>query len=171
MRVVYLIGAPGSGKSTAVSLATRDWEHIIDWRRPFAHSVYKEGVKLGRTEAVFPGTDTLSMSVNPLAIDFVQTFDYSLCVAEGDRLANARFFNACPTLHLIHLDVPIALARERARKRAEALGGKVQDARWWKGRVTKIDNLRAAFPHVSIDGARTPEAVASDVRAVIAAAR
>jgi dephospho-CoA kinase len=167
MRVVYVIGAPGSGKSTAVSLATRDWEHIVDWKRPFAHSVYVEGVRLGRTEAQFPGTDTLSMSVNPLACEFVQTDDYPLCVAEGDRLANAKFLDACPSLTLIHLDVSVAVARERARKRAEQFGSRVQDESWWKGRVTKVDNLRARFPHVSVDGSRTSEAVAADVREII----
>lgn len=166
MNVVYIIGAPGSGKSTTVSLATRDWEHIIDWQRPFAHSVYAEGIRLGRTEAQFPGTDTLSMSVNPLACEFVREND-GLCVAEGDRLANSKFFYACPSLTLIHLDVSVSVARERARKRAEQFGSRVQDESWWKGRVTKVDNLRARFPHVSVDGSRTPELVASDVREII----
>lgn len=121
---------------------------------------------LGRDDPMFPGTDTLSMSVNPLAIRFVQEGG-GLCVGEGDRLANRRFFTACPSLTLIHLDVSVALARERVRERAEVHGQGLQNEAWWKGRVTKVDNLRGMFPHVSVDGSRTPDAVAADVREIM----
>lgn len=170
MRTVYLIGAPGSGKSTTVRLATAHWEHLYDTKDPFAHQVYVEGIILGRGDAMFPGTDTLSMSVNPLAIEFMQRVERrsgALVVGEGDRLANRKFLSSCPGLTLIHLDVPVAVARERARLRAEEHGTRVQDESWWKGRVTKIDNLRAQFPHVTVDGSRTPDVVASDVREII----
>lgn len=170
MKVVYLIGAPGSGKSTALRLATEHWSLHYEMKEPFAHRVYDEGIVLGRGAGPFPGTDTLSMSVNPLAIDFVRS-RRGLCVGEGDRLANRKFFRACGSLTLIHLDVPVATARERARLRAEEHGQRIQDESWWKGRVTKVDNLRAMFSHISVDGSRTPEAVAADVREIIEGCR
>lgn len=161
--IVYLLGLPGVGKSTALEAAIADWRHVEDRTTPFAHRVFTEGIVLGRYREGFPGTDTLSMSVNPLAVDFVRRTP-GLIVGEGDRLANRAFLGACPELTLIHLDAPPRIARERARMRAAALGVKEQDASWWKARITKIDHLRARFPHHTIDASQPAEQVARELR-------
>lgn len=170
MPVVYLVGFPGVGKSTALAGATSDW-HLQEQRtQPFAHRVYTEGIVLGRDRPHFPGTDTLSMSVNPKACDFVESHT-ELIVGEGDRLANRAFFRACHDLTLVYLDASLSVASTRAVHRAALLGIPAQRRAWWQGRVTKVHNLLEQFPHRTIDACQPPEAVAEELRDIIRSAR
>lgn len=153
---LYLIGYPASGKSTVLSLVA----HAVgaydreEFTSPIAHAAwytadgrYLDVVELGKHRPSFSGTDALSMSAGPRAIDFVHglathpTAPPAWIVAEGDRLAYRRFLDACPNLHLVLLDLPADLARDRAVKRAAELGVQPQDEAWFRGRVTKTDNL------------------------------
>ena len=174
----YLIGVPGAGKSTALASAIEqlDWGNPEPRSKPFAHSHYETGdaVVLGRHDAPFPGTDTLSLGVNPRAIDFLHSTGASLIVGEGDRLANAKFLRAAADaggVLLVLLDLPPARAYERMLDRADRLGVAPQKEPWWNGRYTKTQNLRRLvhpeLRHITVDALRPPGEVADDVATIL----
>lgn len=167
MRVIYLIGAPGAGKSTAMkrALELAHWGEPIEKLTPIPHLDYGAGlIQLGRVrESGFSGTDALGMAINPRAIEFIESRPAAIVLGEGDRLANAGFLSAADragVLTLIWLDVPPDVARERARQRALLLGTKEQTETWWKGRYTKTARLAGGWPHIRIDGTQHPERIA-----------
>lgn len=174
MRTVYVIGVPAAGKSTALARACEllGWRPIVQMSEPVPHVVYSEAdvVQIGRERALMGGTDALSMSIGPKAIDFVLTRPAELLIGEGDRLAYDGFLDACQSvghLELVLLDLPLTVARERAIARTP----KVQNATWVRGRVTKLDNLVARRAHRRIDASRPPEQVAADLASLLAATR
>jgi hypothetical protein len=167
MRTIYLIGAPGSGKSTAVRRAIEiaRWGEPTERPKPIPHLDYGAGcIQLGRVrETGFSGTDALGMAVNPRAIEFIESRPATIVIAEGDRLANSGFLTAADragVLSLVWLDVPPEVARDRARRRAHLLGTREQSDAWWKGRYTKVSRLAGGWPHIRIDGTADPETVA-----------
>lgn len=141
-----MVGEPGAGKSTLVrKLTARLGE---DHRtRPFAHVLYTHpgeaqvvAAQIGGPHEQFPGTDRLSMSVQPEAIAWLSGAPAPMVFAEGDRLATVGFLNAmdewCEKWWLFHLVVPaeVAAARRAAR-------GSKQNDQWVKGRQTKVRRL------------------------------
>jgi len=169
---VYVIGMPGVGKSTAVATAMDllGWQVTEERATPFAHTVYDSGaIQLGRNRAHFSGTDALSMSVSPLAVEFMRTLPAPLVLGEGDRLGTAKFLLAVAVmpdviLEVVHLEAPPQVAWQRASDR-----GSAQSWSWWRGRATKVRNLTHLLPCLTIDAARPPGAVAQDLAAVLAA--
>lgn len=170
MKAAYIIGVPGSGKSSLV----RAWAALPAVAgaqrrpKPFAHEVYyrhRQGVawlaqscQIGGHHLTFPGTDRLSMSVQPKAIEWLEGAPFPYVFGEGDRLATDGFFQALERItngewHLIFLDTPEELAKERRMIRAEQTGAK-QNESWLAGRRTKTERLRHAWPHrvIEIDG-------------------
>lgn len=137
-QLLYIFGEPGSGKSTLLAHLTRGAKHI-DYDRPFAFRVYAERVvEVGKRRPDFPGTDALSMSVQPTVVAFLKTGP-QLVVAEGDRLANGKFFEAAVEqgfdLKLVCLNGKEASALHRRMRGSE------QDPKWVDGRRTKALNL------------------------------
>jgi hypothetical protein len=174
----YLIGVPGAGKSTALvgAVDLLGWGEPEARRQPFAHAWYEDAraVLLGKQDVPFPGTDTLSLGVNPRAVEFVRTAGADLIVGEGDRLANRRFLCAAADaggVVLITFDLPAVAAFQRMLDRAEALGVAPQLESWWRGRATKTANLRRlSYPglrHETLDASRPREEVAERVAEVI----
>ena len=174
----YLVGVPGAGKSTAVAgaISLHGWGKPDVRAQPFAHAWY-EGARaalLGKQGVTFPGTDTLSLGVNPRAVEFVRTTGAELVVGEGDRLANRRFLCAAADAGgavLVAFDLPAVTAFQRMLDRADALGVAPQQESWWNGRATKTENLRhLSWPglrHESVDASRPREAVAEQVADII----
>ena len=165
----YVIGQPGAGKSTAVRSALA---HLPRTSRPkpLAHTVYatEDGrdiaaIQLGVDRQDFPGTDTLSMGVFPVAVDFLKSYPAPVVIGEGDRLASKKFFEeavlAGYRVNVILIDTPDQLAGDRRAAR-----GSTQNETWLKGRITKTANLTEHYRPVSIDGAQAPEAVAAQLR-------
>jgi hypothetical protein len=158
MRTVYLVGAPGSGKSTALAGALARWGvEPTGVERPVPHLDYGAGrLQLGRARpGGFAGTDALAMNIQPRAVEWVRSSPATLLLAEGDRLANRGFLDACAEVgpvDLVWLDVSPAVARRRALERAERLGVKPQTEAWWRGRVTKVNRLVGGYRHLRIDG-------------------
>lgn len=179
--MIYVIGLPGSGKTSMVETAlemTCMPPTPVD--EPVPHVRYDDWLwVLGRQRDAFGGTDTLSMSIQPKAISFVLGLEAiephglgpDVILGEGDRLANDGFFAACPNLTIIYLDTPLWLARQRMADRAESLGRKPQDATWWKGRVTKVDNLIARHRVERYDGRLPLHALGADLADALISAK
>lgn len=180
MHVIYLVGVPGCGKSTAVRLALDRLgiqpEHHLT---PVPHLRFGDVWHLGGLREPFGGTDTLSMSIQPKAIAWLyQLADpvppYAptprILLGEGDRLANNAFLNTCSLvgrLTLIHLDLPLPQARARATARAEALGLTPQNDSWWKGRATKVANLTNSRRTHHWDATQTPDQIADNLNRLL----
>lgn len=145
MRLTYLIGEPGVGKTTLLNAITEGLPGMAV-RRPFARTIYDCGVvQLGEAHPVFGGTDKLSMSVQPKVVEWAAMPDYSYIVGEGDRLANGKFFTAMRDLGydlcIVHCVAPPEVAAERRIIRAAQAGVTPQDAVWLQGRQTKVARL------------------------------
>lgn len=147
MNVLYLIGAPASGKSTLMAHLTLEAERTPVPNHPVPHEqlTYPDGVRaveLGIRRPDFPGTDTLSMSINPTATATLTNNSWEgvhTLFAEGDRLANTGFLLTAHTHHtltVLYLHAPPALYTARAHQR-----GSSQSATWMKGRATKAERL------------------------------
>lgn len=142
--------------------------------KPFKHTIYEDGtVELGYRRPQFGGTDALSLGVQPKVVEWFKGIASShrhLVVAEGDRLANRKFFREIQAigweLKLVYISVPELVAKNRAWKR-----GSRQDDAWYKGRITKVRNLvnDSIWENTGlwISGNQEPKAVASQLRAVI----
>lgn len=170
--LVYLLGYPGAGKTTLMRELVGELGQPTPALAPFAHVFYNPpsqvvpyAVQLGRDRGPMSGTDALSMSVNPLACAFIDRALYPLVLAEGDRLANARFFDAATTAGYALRLYLLRTTPEEARQRAEARGSH-QDPRWTRGRHSKIDNLAARYAdHVfSLNATQSPHALAELIR-------
>ena len=175
--LLYIIGYPGSGKTTATALALGDNIVSVE-RKPFAHTVYEiektNVVELGYRREPFGGTDRLAMSVQPKVIQWLsedapdRLYDCSLVVGEGDRLSNGKFFTAvCEMgwrLILVYLKVPELMARRRAWERGSRF-----DEPWVKSRLTKVNNLVKEYNSqvIEIDGNRPKVDVALKLQEVI----
>lgn len=161
-RMIYLVGAPGSGKSTLMAKLTSHLERqpIAPPDTPVAHDLLRfldgeiAGAEIGRRRALFGGTDALPASIIEKAIPWVQGQPYELLLAEGARLANRRFLLAAVeagyVVHLAYLNHP-QIEEWRAARSAEV--GKVQDAAWVKGRATAMSKLAEHFvlnPHLGV---------------------
>lgn len=151
----YLIGAPGSGKSTLMRALTTGLPRA-QVTKPFAHIVYFDrtgvvaGVQLGGDDPTFAGTDRLSMNVQPQAVKFVDQFTKqcpsAVIVGEGDRLATRSFLTQFGgTVAWVDTPPDVAAARRAARRSN-------QNVSWVRGRETKVANLVRDLDVVRLDG-------------------
>jgi hypothetical protein len=158
MKVGYIIGEPGSGKSTLMEAATRGLRWQVQ-RKPFAMRWLELpsgqlAVELGERRDSFSGTDALSMSVMPKVLTWLEERHSEIVIGEGDRLSSAKFFQAAERvgeLGIAALWGTPALLEARRRMRAAALGKPQQDSTWLKGRQSKVANLERDWPHVPIN--------------------
>jgi predicted nucleotide kinase in modified base biosynthesis len=140
--LVYLIGAPGAGKTTLMQALVAKCQPYRALR-PFGFTVLacpdsSEAAMLGITrEGGFSGTDALSMSVQPKVEDWMRTAPYELVLGEGDRLGNVKFLSAMLNLNwrvnVAHLVASPDLLDIRCAER-----GSNQSATWRSGRATKV---------------------------------
>lgn len=154
MRLVYLIGEPGVGKSTLTALALPELANDFGrlnhigfevWNGPIGgQQLYYVG---SPRHPGFPGTDRLSMSVAPLFLDWLTAVgphtDDGIIYAEGDRLGNASTLSAAADLLPTHIIRVVAAPELIAARRAGR--GSNQNDIWLRGRITKINNLEAAL--------------------------
>jgi energy-coupling factor transporter ATP-binding protein EcfA2 len=163
--MLYLIGQPGSGKTTLIeSLTEGELGAVV--RKPFAHTVYDRigVVQLGaQRDGGFGGTDALGMAVQPVVLNWLPTCGYDYVLAEGDRLANDKFFNAVTdmgwNLCVAWIDLPDSVAVQRRAAR-----GSNQNETWLKGRVTKVDKLSRKWGLKRIDGTMTTATQLSELK-------
>lgn len=158
MDLLYVIGVPGSGKSTLVRELVKGRRRRV-YTEPFAHTLYEDGlVQLGRDRDGHGGTDALGMSVQPQAVAALAAHVWPRVIAEGDRLANAKFFGEVAAvgyrLTVVELEVPPEVAAARCVAR-----GSHQDEKWMRGRATKIEHLRPCV-NVVLNGTLPVESLA-----------
>ena len=109
MKLIYLIGLPGCGKSTVMK---EFMSRYNDWvtNRPIdlldSHTSGNLRV-LGKYEEgeTFSGTDRLSMAVAPKAIEYYSEQRDEVVIGEGDRLNNGGFFDCFDDKVIVHLTV------------------------------------------------------------------
>lgn len=161
---LYLLGGPGIGKSTVMRALLEGWEpgeyERLTEREFFGHYLSHEilgrGLYLGKIRPAFPGTDALSLAVQPHAVGWLDTFPSGLSwvFGEGDRLGNAKFLIGLgrrTRLTVVNLvGSPDLMTQRRAsREDTTALRHRKrksdeQNATFCAGRVTKSANAAAA---------------------------
>ena len=145
-RLLGIIGAPGTGKTTLV----REWMKSREWSTDRPVDLLDTHVSgdirlLGKyqNDDVFGGTDKLSMAVQPKAVEYLDN-PSRVTVFEGDRLTSIKFFEAAKSkgfdIKIIQLTVPSSVREERYKER-----GSEQNETWLNGRLTKVKNVSDAF--------------------------
>ena len=144
MKLIYLIGLPGCGKSTVMKEFMSQYD---DWKSERVIDLLDTHVSgnirvLGKYEEgeTFSGTDRLSMAVAPKAIEWASTKPNEIIFGEGDRLNNKGFFNACEGLTILHLTVS---DNERQRRYEER--GSNQPEKFIQTVRTKVSNIVEEF--------------------------
>ena len=144
----YIIGEPGSGKTTLCRAITAGLRRKVK-TVPYVSWTHFGGdiCEIGHDRETFGGTDALGMAAQNHVLDWLINGEgkrYKYVLAEGDRLANGKFFDAVwaagINLTVYALVPPAKVIEKRRRARNEAIG-KQQDERWLKTRATKVANL------------------------------
>lgn len=170
-RLFYLIGEPGAGKSTLFAKLTEPLIPSVK-RSPFAHTYWWNDrsaiAELGeRRPGGFGGTDSLSMSVQPKVLTWLETHNTHV-IGEGDRLANGKFFTGATAagwdVTVAYLEVAPELAEARRVARAQELGTKPQNDQWVQGRRTKVLRLAEDWATVILKGDSSEETLLNALR-------
>lgn len=153
MDFLYIIGEPGVGKSTLVAAMTEGLPYD-ETDSPFPFRRYDCGVtELGKRREDFSGTDALALNVQPTVVAYLEAVQPKLVLAEGDRLANQKFFNALEklgyTVHVTALVGPGVAAKRRLQR------GSHQDNTWLRGRQTKVRRLIEEWGNDLLDATQT----------------
>lgn len=159
-RALYLIGAPGTGKTTLLAAWTARYKpgpaqrlHRLLWAEPLTLAGQPLGYRLGQTRHPFGGTDTLGMAVNPDAVEWAAFHPLPpLVCGEGARLANTAFLVALAArtrLLVVHLTADTA--HDRQTERAQRHGLTPQSEAWTKGATTRATNLAHRLPDLGVD--------------------
>ena len=176
-RSIYILGGPGSGKSTLMRYLIREWVpgpyiRLID-RELFGHQLINAdlelGVYLGHLRPEYPGTDALSLSVAPHALRWLQTLDPQLAwvFGEGARLGHAGFLQELSVktdLLVVHLSV----APEVSLRRRQGRPGKLLTEQYCRATATRAANTAAScrevgIPTLELDGTRDLESLEEDI--------
>lgn len=152
---LYIIGAPGAGKSTLMR-ALVEGQAAFPFPHPLPHIVYGDGeaAEIGVRRQDFSGTDGLSLSIQPKVEEWIAQLPYRNMMAEGDRLANAKFFRAVQAagyeLRVVNVGTGV-IPRMRSVNRARELGRPPQNEKWAMGRETKVFSLASQFEALNLE--------------------
>jgi adenylate kinase family enzyme len=175
---VYIIGGPGSGKSSVADAVFSGMGNPYLVREPIVHLVYDEIsspiVRIGGIRDHFSGTDTLSMSAANKIDDFYWSVSKSgvsnIIFGEGDRFAISRFMDTAKkhgNLHLFYMDISEDLSAARRFLRASQADVPEQNAGWVKSRFTKHAQLAEAYSATRIDASGDIKEIAKTVLATM----
>lgn len=152
MKIIALMGPPGSGKTTLMRRILRDGE----WEfRPKDHKLIPYYINKATKTAilgiyddgeVFAGTDRMSMAAQPEAVKFLeQAANYGVenVIFEGDRLCTQSFLESCVSKYdttIVFLNTDQSTREARFVER-----GSNQNEQFLRSRDTKIANIRNSF--------------------------
>lgn len=148
-KVTVIIGEPASGKSTLMRMLLNRDAYIRLTPKWIPHYVCAErsAVVLGDYDGanqMYPGTDRMSMAVQPRALSFIAASTHRKFIFEGDRLGNMSMIEqlvaAGYDVQVIRLLVTGDIRAARGR-----LQGRTQDAKFLKSRETKMRNMHEAL--------------------------
>lgn len=166
--LAYIFGQPGSGKTTLMRAVCEAGKPLYEADAPVKHraltSPHGTFAVLGADASPFGGTDTLSYTAVCDAPRWLKVLAGcsagGLVFAEGDRLANLRFFAEAASQYRLlafYLACDDGVAKSRRENRARSYDLPLQSSTWVKGRVTKHANLAARHPGtIRIDASKSP---------------
>jgi len=178
MDLIYLIGAPGVGKSTLMRELTKNCGRYEAPGKPAYDALLKDGgivgVELGRRRETFSGTDALPMDVHPKALEWIKQAPFPLVLAEGQRLGTLAFFSAADdagyNVHVLALTSPPEVSAQRRAQR-----GSKQTESWVKGATTRAAHLyqgalaAGRFDVGILDACESPQRLADGARTLVPA--
>lgn len=155
MKMIYLVGQPGAGKSTLMARLTAPYTRIpVEGAVPHDLLVNESdgmvvGAEIGRRRRDFSGTDALASSIIEAVIPWMNRVGsrLPLLYGEGARLGCRRFLieavSAGYPVILGHVEHPDA---EKWRQERNTELGRAQNEAWVKGRRTAARNLASNPP-------------------------
>lgn len=141
--VLLIYGLPGVGKTTIMKGFIPQMNRF---EQPFVHYIKDDYCILGdfHQDNDFLGTDRLSMSIQPTAIEFIIQNPRLYFIVEGDRLFNEKFIQAVnPEILFIEATEKEVLQRREKR-------GADQNPQFLKSKKTKIENIKSKYAHYTI---------------------
>lgn len=149
---VYIFGPPGSGKTSLMSSVCSSGKLFYNAEEPIKHCAYSSNrgnfIVLGSQAVPFGGTDTLSYTAVASSNKWLKKLAIcssgQLVFGEGDRLANAKFFEEVRKHYRLlpfYLNCFPSVSKARRDARAEKYSLKQQSPIWVRGRITKHLNL------------------------------
>lgn len=154
-KLIVIAGMPGCGKSTLMvkSLEAGNFEackpyelisaEFSEEENLFVLGVYETGI-------AFPGSDKLSMAVQPKAIEFANSTKSNILV-EGDRLSTVSFFEAILENDDIEFEVIYLYTDKKTLESRYKERGSDQSQQFLNGRATKYSNILSndkILPHI-----------------------
>lgn len=168
-RALYIVGAPGTGKSTLVDEIIlqmglswepdeKVWREL--WVNPLSWDGRRVGLSLGVKRESFSGTDALSMSVQPRALEWLaQTTLPEYVIGEGMRLSSPKFLmvlDCYAPLTVVYLEASQSVLDERVAARGHDL-----NPRFRANGASRAANAVASLEDLGIPVARYSTNVAS----------
>jgi len=171
-KVTIIIGEPATGKSTLIRRLMEGQSYQFRQLKWVPHHI-----NLQRNSAIlgdytdqsetYPGSDRLSMAVQPHARQWIKESSPDHVLMEGDRLGNMKFIKE---LIVDGHDVKVIrlMANETTRKFRSNLQQREQDDKFLRSRKTKILNMHnelAALPGMAYQA--VPHINSTDTRFIV----
>lgn len=143
MKIIAIGGEPATGKSELVKKIRESFDlKKFKYKKILDYEKTKNGIIIfGKYEGgKFDGTDRLAMSVQPVAVDFLEKKSnlISVLIFEGDRLFNDKFLSYLNKYEVAKI---ILECSEKSKKLRHENRSDTQGEQFLKSRKTKISNI------------------------------